>query len=109
METPTDTLPTIDDRRVAPRGSAPTIDDRRVAVADRRMAVRMRTLKGGQIVWPTGASVKCVVSNLSQMGARLEVHSPVPDTFQLVFDGDGSRRSCNVVWRKETRVGVKFQ
>jgi hypothetical protein len=37
------------------------------------------------------------------------VHSPVPHTFELVFDGDASRHSCTVVWRKNPRIGVKFQ
>jgi len=69
----------------------------------------MRTLKGGEIVWPTGEPVTCIIRNLSQTGACLEVHSSVPDTFELVFDADHSRRSCCVVWRKDARIGVKFQ
>ena len=91
---------------------APVIDDRRDRSAsrgDRRISSRLRTLKGAQIVWPTAAPVKCVVRNLSQTGAALEVHDPVPGTFELVFDGDQSRRSCRVVWRRETRIGVQFQ
>ena len=77
--------PVIDDR------VAPVIDDRRVSGGgrgDRRIASRLRTLKGAQIVWPTAAPVKCVVRNLSQTGASLEVHGPVPGAFELVFDGD---------------------
>jgi len=95
--------PAIDDRVV------PVTDDRRVSHGDRRIAPRLRALKGAQIVWPTAAPVKCVVRNLSQTGAALEVHDPVPGTFELVFDGDQSRRSCRVVWRRETRIGVQFQ
>jgi hypothetical protein len=105
METPKRAAPFTDDRRVA---VTPVTDDRRIARTDRRVAQRMRTLKGGQIVWPTGVPVKCIVRNLSQTGANLEVGSPVPHTFELVFDGDQSRRSCTVVWRKETKIGVKF-
>ena len=90
---------------------APVIDDRRVSHRgdDRRIASRLRTLKGAQIVWPTAAPVKCVVRNLSQTGASLEVQNPVPNAFELIFEGDQSRRSCCVVWRRETRIGVKFQ
>ena len=96
--------PVIDNR------VAPVIDDRRVkSRGDRRIASRLRALKGAQIVWPTAAAVKCVVRNLSQTGASLEVHGPVPGAFELVFDGDQSRRLCHVVWRGETRIGVKFQ
>ena len=64
-------------------------------------------LKGAQISWPTGAPVKCIVRDLSHTGAKVEVSTPVPDTFDLVF-GDQSRRSCTVAWRKETQLGVKF-
>jgi hypothetical protein len=85
------------------------IDDRRVAAEDRRGAPRLRTLKGAQIIWPTAAPVKCLVRNLSTTGATLELLNPVPGTFELVFDGDQSRRSCSVVWRRETRIGVRFQ
>ena len=106
MKTSKGSAPCTDDRRVA---VTPVTDDRRIARTDRRVAQRMRTLKGGQIVWPTGAPVKCIVCNLSQTGAKLQVGSPVPHMFELVFDGDQSRRSCTVMWRKETEIGVNFQ
>ena len=53
----------------------------------------------------------CIITrNLSETGACLEIHVPVlHQTFDLVFDHEQSRRSCCVVWRKEPRVGVKFQ
>ena len=92
------------------------VDDRRMSIEDRRSLPRTRTLKGAKIfwptgaaiIWPTGAAVKCVVRKLSEKGAKIEVHSPVPETFELVFDLDQSRRSCRVVWRKEVMIGVKF-
>jgi hypothetical protein len=87
----------------------PGIDDRRVADTDRRTSPRMRTLKGAKIVWPTAAPVTCIVRNLSEIGARLEVHCPVPRTFELVFDGDQSRRACYMVWQKANQIGVKFK
>jgi PilZ domain len=85
------------------------IDDRREAPRDRRTAKRRKTLKGAEIIWPTGLPVRCVVRNLSDDGASLEVHSPVPSTFDLIFDNDQTRHACQVVWRRETRVGVKFR
>ena len=90
-------------------GTGSVIDDRRVAVSDRRIAPRMRALIGGQIVWPNSVPVKCIVRNLSQTGARLEVRDPVPNIFDLVFDRDQLRRSCCVVWRKANLIGVTFQ
>jgi len=84
------------------------IDDRRKSVEDRRSSPRTKTLKGAAIFWPTGNPVKCIVRNLSETGAKIEVHSLVPGTFDLVFDCDRSRRSCRVVWRKEPMMGVRF-
>jgi hypothetical protein len=83
-------------------------DDRSVAAADRRISQRLRTQKGGQIVSVMG-NVKCIVRNLSDTGANIEIHSPVPTTFDLVFDDGQLSRSCRVVWRKATTVGVEFQ
>ncbi len=98
MGIPTSTVP-IDES---------AIDDRRKSVGDRRSSPRIKTLKGAQIFWPTGHPVKCIIRNLSKTGAKIEVHSPVPGTFELVFDCDRSRRSCRVVWRKEPMMGVRF-
>jgi hypothetical protein len=106
MKTQPGQTPENDDRREA---VMPVVEEHRVTVSDRRESPRMRTLKGAQIVWPTAPPVKCTVRNLSTTGAALEVQSPVPGTFELVFDGDQSRRSCRVVWRRETRIGVQFQ
>jgi len=97
------------------RSADGVIDDRRKSVEARRLSPRTRTLKGAQIFWPSGAAViwpssavKCVVRNLSEIGAKIEVYNPVPATFEIVFDLDHSRRSCRVVWRKGPMVGVKF-
>jgi len=73
-------------------------------------------LKGAKIFWPTGTAVTwqsgnavtCVVRNLSETGAKLETNDPIPGTFELVFDLDNSRRSCSIVWRKGSMIGVKF-
>jgi hypothetical protein len=70
----------------------------------------MKTLKGAVIFWPSGAHDHCIVRNLSKTGANIEVRVPVlHNTFDLVFDDDHSHRSCDVVWRREPRVGVRFQ
>ena len=104
----------------SPKDNAPSnggaIDDRRTSVDDRRSSPRRKALRGAQILWatgaavtwPTGAAVKCIVRNYSEKGAKIEVHSPVPETFELVSDVDQSHRSCRVVWRKEPMIGVRF-
>ena len=84
------------------------IDDRR-SVPDRRELSRRKVLRGGRAVWPNGDSTKVIVYNLSDTGARLEICGPVPNTFDIVIDGDQYPLSCRVVWRRVNRIGVKFQ
>jgi hypothetical protein len=84
------------------------IDDRRQK-PDRRISPRRKILKPGLTFWPNGDSSACIVYNLSETGAQLELRGPVPNLFDLIIEGDRWRRSCSVVWRKANRVGVKFQ
>jgi hypothetical protein len=82
-------------------------DDRR-RNPDRRAFSRKKVLKSGRTFWPNGDSSECVVFNLSETGAQLEVRGPAPNVFDLAMEGDRWRRSCRVVWRKASRIGVKF-
>ncbi len=84
------------------------VDDRR-QTPNRRSSTRRKILKGGRTYWLNGDSSECIVYNLSETGAHLELRGPAPNTFDLVVDGDGLRRSSCVVWRRANRVGVKFQ
>jgi hypothetical protein len=84
------------------------MDDRR-RVPDRRRASRRKILKAGQTLWPNGDSSECLVCNLSETGAQLDIRGPIPNIFDLVIDGDPRRRSCSVIWRNANRAGVKFQ
>jgi hypothetical protein len=84
------------------------IDDRRKK-PDRRLSPRKKILKSGRTFWPNGDSSECLVHNLSETGAQLEIRGPVPNIFELLVEGDPWRRSCFVVWRRANRTGVKFQ
>ncbi len=76
---------------------------------EKRRADRTRVLKAGMIEFPGGA-FSCMVRNLSEAGAALDVPSPsgIPDHFTLVIPTEGSRFSCYRVWRKDRRIGVAF-
>lgn len=76
---------------------------------EHRAAQRRRTLKAATISFGGGA-IDCIVRNLSETGASLEVISPIgiPDRFTLV-DTDRSKRPCRIVWRREKRIGVRFE
>lgn len=75
-----------------------------------RAALRHRVLKSGSIEFHGGV-IDCLIRNISETGAALEVASPVgiPETFNLVISGDHSRRACKVAWRKDKRIGVAFR
>ena len=75
-----------------------------------RAAPRQRVLKQGTIEFH-GGGIDCIVRNISETGAALEVASPmgIPAEFTLVIAGDHAKHSCTVVWRKEKRVGVTFR
>jgi PilZ domain-containing protein len=80
-------------------------------VDEHRIALRRRLLKAGKISFGGGAAFDCTVRNLSESGAALEVISPVgiPEHFTLVVAADHRHFSCRVVWRKERRIGVRFE
>jgi hypothetical protein len=74
-----------------------------------RSAPRRRTLKAGSIE-SGGGVIDCIVRNVSETGAALEVVSPlfIPDRFTLTVPTDQLMRRCHIVWRKQKRIGVVF-
>ena len=84
---------------------------------ERRKAERhaIRTL--GKIIFLKPLSViECVVHDISEGGACLELPKPAstPDAFELIIQPDPrrpdpTRRACNVVWRSERRMGIEFR
>ena len=71
---------------------------------------RRRVLKKARITFKDRCAViDCVVRNLSDRGACLNVESPIgiPDSFDLLLD-DASVRHCRVTWRRATQIGVAF-
>jgi hypothetical protein len=76
---------------------------------ERRLAQRRRMLKLGTINFDQ-AGITCMVRNLSEKGACLEVASPVgiPDEFALSVDYSEARQRCRVTWRSADRIGVLF-
>ena len=83
------------------------IDDRQ-KIPERRRWPRRKTLKNARTLWSNGDSSECIVRNLSETGAQLELCGPLPNHFDLLVEGDQCGRSCSVVWRREKRAGVRF-
>lgn len=60
----------------------------------------------------SGELCDCSLSDVSDRGARINVHDSeiIPDNFLLLLAGSGAaRRKCRVIWRKPQQVGVKFE
>jgi hypothetical protein len=79
-------------------------------VQERRKSTRSRVLKGAKIILGTSSVMDCVVRNVTNSGARVQIANTVelPDDLGLTFDSGYSIRQCRVVWRTMTETGVKF-
>jgi hypothetical protein len=82
---------------------------------EQRQRRRWKTLKTAKILADDGHRVvECIVRDLSDEGARLELPRPevpcdlnLPETFTLAISG-GASRDCEVVWSSNTERGVRF-
>ena len=92
-----------------PGTAGPAAESPLQVLEQNRAALRQRVLKSASIEFH-GGSIDCVVRNISETGAALEVASPlgIPETFNLVITGDHSSRPCQIAWRKDKRIGVAF-
>ena len=75
-----------------------------------RRSLRSRTFKGGSIIFGVAAAIDCIIRNMSETGAALEIESPVgiPDEFILLVKPEFVKRKCRVAWRSAKRIGVAF-
>ena len=79
---------------------------------DRRKVARSRTLREGKILLNDRRSaIDCVVRNLSEAGACLQVASVVgiPPTFDLQIDHEAISRPCRTIWHAQNRIGIEFR
>jgi hypothetical protein len=79
-------------------------------MTEHRYKPRLRTFKGGAILFGKMASVDCIIRNISETGAALEFKGQVdvPDDFKLLIKPELIKRECHVVWRSPGRLGVRF-
>lgn len=65
---------------------------------------------GFVILEPSGPWIACLVRDISESGAGLNVGTVVlPETFVLLLSVDGKvRRLCRLIWRAGELVGVRF-
>jgi hypothetical protein len=70
---------------------------------------RQSVMKAGTILFG-GSGIDCLVRNISDGGANLEVESliGIPNSFDLAIDTEHSNHHCHVVWRKARRIAIAF-
>ena len=75
---------------------------------DQRGSRRRRVLKAGTIEFGGGA-FSCAIRDRSDTGAMLDVPSSIgiPEHFMLATND--LRIPCRIIWRKERRIGVRFE
>ena len=77
---------------------------------ERRQESRHRTLKAGRIIFNNKQSVfDCLVRNLSDSGACLQVNGSIDIPVEFALDVDGETRPCYLVWMTDTRAGIEFK
>jgi hypothetical protein len=81
-------------------------------IKDKRKSLRRPVRHSAWIALEGGQTHGCVMSDVSDSGARLDIDEskPIPDQFTLLLTINGSaRRKCRVVWRKPRQIGVTFE
>ena len=77
---------------------------------EKRLTPRRNTMIEAHIVFDGGRSrLACIIRNLSDSGAKLEVAAakPIPNSFDLVAPGHRPHAS-RVVWRALREIGIEF-
>ena len=72
---------------------------------------RGRTFLHGQICFNDGRStLDCIVRDISEQGARLEIHQiqSLPDSFRLILPQKKQEYLATIKWRRAEEVGVEF-
>ena len=77
---------------------------------EKRIDQRHRVLRQGTLAFGTGGGIDCLVRNISDSGARVEIVNPtvLPETLTLVIKTDHFLRRCHPVWSKDLRIGLAF-
>ena len=78
---------------------------------DRRGSARDKVLFGGRAELDARSSINCVVRNLSENGACVEVerHARLPEEINLSIARKGRSYLARVIWREANRLGLAFR
>lgn len=80
-------------------------------MVERRKIARARVLKRAKLVIGTASTIDCVVRNLTNIGARVQIANTIDlpqDSIGLTLDEGYTIRPCRIAWRSVTETGVQF-
>ena len=77
---------------------------------ERRKNRRARVLKGGKFLLGKDSIRDCVVRDLTDTGAGVEIPNTIdlPEALNLTMNTGRIARRCRVVWRKISKAGLEF-
>jgi hypothetical protein len=78
---------------------------------DTRREGRRPTKQIARLEGKPGDLIVCTILNISNDGAQMVINSDLilPNRFALRLTEDGKeKRGCRVIWRKGSRIGVRF-
>lgn len=86
-------------------------EELRIAMIERRALVRHKTFIKGRIYFNNRlSSMDCIVRDVSEKGARLQISESValPDTFELYLPNKDEHFRAQAQWRKGDQLGVSW-
>ena len=81
-------------------------------MSEQKSMPRGRTFLAGKIISNYGqSSIDCIVRQMSDVGAVIEVESAlgIPPHFHLLIPGEGEPQPCKRAWQSEKQVGLVFR
>ena len=81
-------------------------------MSDPKPAPRGRTFLAGKVISNYGqSSIDCVVRRISDVGAVIQVESPlgIPEHFHLLIPGEGEPQPCKRSWQSDKEIGLVFE
>ena len=85
-----------------------------IAAMPKRLKLFQRELRRSRnlraLISTDSAPTECHLQDVSHYGAKVVVEMPslIPNQFELALSLSNNRRRCEVVWRRNKVLGVKF-
>ena len=79
--------------------------------SEQRGSARQRVFLAGRLVYgDADLTLECAIRDLSQVGARVKLSSPVPlpSIVNLIEIRTGQAFECEIAWRRLPEIGLRF-